>query len=411
MAEQLGQPPTECLQHINSFRSHELRKLMTGSDVGIVIQKSRLALLEATRRSSLSLLLRKKFKWPNMYPLSGFALKSDKYSCDTEYIPAYRWNGKWYVTHSVTNLPINIRARDWHRNYTVEHIAVDLTALHLVHENFKHKLSNASTFMTSWGGNAIPSAVRYPSSTHEYVLGSAIEKLLQIYDKASQVIDPANIAILALPMTMSLVPAAYIIDINMRGMILFGFFTDVISAMPFLLKGVDLINSNSPVDFTSVKYIGNETLGMIEVLAASCSTVAPHARIGRMFIVTAIIMMVVGLVLEIIAKRAMRERRKENQDVKEPIVEGPFGEALLNSQFNGPFSEWTDREEERFAEMMRSLERRGLKRLRGWPWNTVSGKRNLPELRVGVKSAEHMFDDGYEFGVWAVEETFGRPQE
>lgn len=154
------------------------------------------------------------------------------------------------MMHSVTNLPNNLICRDWNRNYIVEYIAEDLTALHLVHEISKHQpplFINASRFMTNWSGKDFQSSAAFSAPTDEYVLDSAIEKRLQTYGEASLVIDPANIAILALPTTMSLVPAVYIVDINMPGMVLSGFFSESCQQCPFFSKASTSSIQNPPL--------------------------------------------------------------------------------------------------------------------------------------------------------------------
>lgn len=81
----------------------------------------------------------------------------------------------------------------------------------------------------------------------------------------------------------------------------------------------------------------------------------------------------------------MRGRRNEFRDVKEPILERPFWGGILSSRLDRPFSKWKYHKRESLVEMMRTLEPRALKRLKGWPSSSVSGKKNLPEVRFGVK--------------------------
>lgn len=127
----------------------------------------------------------------------------------------------------------------------------------------------------------------------------------------------SNIAILFLPLVMNLVPVAAIADVNTLGMLMYTALTDVLTTVPLCVKGIELMSiSDNRFRSVSAQVTGKKGLNqtaVIELWAVSCKLQKSgrFGRIGIMFVVVSVTLMVFGVVTEFVARWVVKRRRAQ----------------------------------------------------------------------------------------------------
>lgn len=164
-------------------------------------------------------------------------------------------------------------------------------------------------------------------------LARAFRKNINLVDIASDSITISNIAILALPMLMNIIPVSFVADLNGLGMFVYVLVTDVFTTLPFLIKGVELIRSSRPNSKVVMAHsAGTDSLGTFQVWASQCRGRDYFRVTGIIFVLVALTALVLGLALEIWARNIMRRRFIEAGKGK---LHGPFGNAVLKVTSDG----------------------------------------------------------------------------
>lgn len=240
---------------------------------------------------------------------------------------AYRVDNSWYIRAVATNRPPSDSAPDPERQYLQEFVPRQGTsALTMCLESRKTgNLESSTTVTEAWRGTGY-SIEPLEFDEVEMPLYMAYSENIISVDMASDAITPSNVAILALPMAMSIVPVAFVADLNTIGMFAYILVTDVFSMIPFLVKGIELIRSSSPTKTTIMFYHGgNETIGKAQIYIVNCRGEGYFKNTGVIFVAVAIGCALSGLALEIWALCIMKKRREKKQ--KGEVVLGPFGYA------------------------------------------------------------------------------------
>lgn len=141
---------------------------------------------------------------------------------------------------------------------------------------------------------------------------SAVKEALRLGEhdiqQAKDATTPSNIAILALPLAMNLVPVALIADINTIGMLIYTVLTDVLTAVPLAIKGVEVVLIGREEKTAVVTRITGGELAegaenkAAEIWIAKCR---PRGRLrltGGVLLGVALGFMVGGIVAEFVAK-------------------------------------------------------------------------------------------------------------
>ncbi len=127
-------------------------------------------------------------------------------------------------------------------------------------------------------------------------------------DKAKDSLTPSNIALLALPLVLSLVPVALIADVDSTGIFVYTVFTDVLTAVPFIIKGFELMSISSrgtEVEQTWVQGGTGDTILFLEMTWTKCTIQA--RAVGIVFVSIGFSFLVFGIVAEIVALRFRRK--------------------------------------------------------------------------------------------------------
>lgn len=258
---------------------------------------------------------------------------------------------------AATNHPLHAFVPDGKRVFVEEFVRVDLD--HGPSITFQARagestqagtgqrsVSNGTTFVRTSGG-IVPFAY-VPMGVDENPALSEAMRLNEVaVDQARDAITLSNVAILALPMVVSLVPVAFIADLNTCATLLYVVFTDLLAVLPFLIKGVELVYTGSAQRGETVAYhIGSPELGLLEVWSVACQGDSSFQALGIAFICVAVGTMIVGLVLELVAANVMRRKRRRlaSQKLEKGEALGPFGDALLVENVE-EYEVWSEREE------------------------------------------------------------------
>lgn len=268
------------------------------------------------------------------FAVRGWEVTRGSQRCAVEAAVAFRLSKVWYVRAAVTNRAVEAYIPEGQRAFVEEFVRNDLgPALELQREKWGEEdtILNGSTVLTVAGGKAAFGSV--PMGVDENpALVEAMRLNEGVVDQAQDAITPSNVAILALPMAMSLIPVAFVADLNTCVTLLYIVLTDLLSCLPFLIKGIELVYTGSARRGETVAYhIGTPQLGLLEVWSVSCHGDSSFRVLGIAFLCVAVVAMSLGLVLEVVAARVMRNRRRRRRGRKLRRGEsiGIFGDALL----------------------------------------------------------------------------------
>lgn len=122
------------------------------------------------------------------------------------------------------------------------------------------------------------------------------------------------LAILLLPVVLSLAPIALFQDASTLAMVVYAIVTDVVSVMPLAIKGLELIayGSRRHYAFSSRMYgmaSGSETL-VVEVFAAECGMRPFVRQKGVVLLAVAVTAMIFGVWFEFVARGWVHKRAK-----------------------------------------------------------------------------------------------------
>lgn len=283
--------------------------------------------------------------------LRDWELSDGSQKCEVESFSVFRLNNELYFRAALTNRDVDAFMPDFGRQTVVEYVKEDFsTSIYMIHPNEQDVNINATTLLTKWSGKAGLSSVGTMTFEDNPAAAEALRLNEIAIDQAEDAITPSNIAILALPMVMSLIPVAFLADLNTCATLWYIIFTDVFSALPFMIKGIELVQTARVKRGEVVTYhIGNAEIGAAEIWAAECNGEDSFRVLGIIFVTLAITAIVVGVVLEVLASKVMRTRRVE----KGHYAEGPFGMAAFDTTaFSLMGTAKQDERDRRMSEMM-----------------------------------------------------------
>lgn len=291
------------------------------------------------------------------YKLLNWNLRRVSQQCQVESATAIRKDGEIYIRAALTNSPIEAFEAALQRHFIEEYVKTDWSSsLPLCHPAYERRQPEGSckkkdivsevgtTILTTEDGKGrISMHIDMELEDNPAVIEALRLNEIAV-DQAEDSITPSNIALLALPMVMSLVPVAFLADLNTWATISYIIFTDVFSALPFLIKGVELLQTAEVRRSEMVGYhAGNKELGEIEIWVAECRGQQSFHVLGIIFIVIGVLSTVIGVSIELIAHCVMSRRRQQlGRD-----AEGPFGKATFDKTAFGFSGAATEEEKDR----------------------------------------------------------------
>lgn len=137
-------------------------------------------------------------------------------------------------------------------------------------------------------------------------------------DRAFDATTASNIAILALPLAMNVVPVALIADVNSLGMLIYTLLTDVLTAIPLAIKGVEVLVIGSAFKYAAVTRITGGNFNATEQIkskaaelwVARCRPYRSLTPKGIVLLSVALVFMIGGIIAEIVAKNWVQRRKR-----------------------------------------------------------------------------------------------------
>lgn len=257
-------------------------------------------------------------------------------TCSMEQMHAFRKAGKWFVRAAMTNHALFRFMPAWHRHILYEWVPRDFSSSltmdirRLSDEEFE----TSTTVVAMWPGRGV--TIRDNNfEDADSPIAQAYQQNIVTADLAADAVTPSNIAILALPLAMNLIPIAFIADLNSIGMLLYILMTDLFSVIPFLIKGVELYQSSTPKQPVVVAlFSGDESDSELRVWSVECTPQRHFRTAGIAFIVISVLALIGGISLEIWANNYMTGKRRRSQRVQERIP-GPFGQVFMDTTTKG----------------------------------------------------------------------------
>ncbi|KAI0561097.1 hypothetical protein FGB62_93g037 [Gracilaria domingensis] len=296
--------------------------------------------------------------WSETHHLRDWKNQDLSEECKVETFSAYRKNGELYLRAAMTNHDVDKYLKEGDRQFVMEWVKEDYsTSLTMVQPNYRDcEMEDGSTMLWTRSGRA------WLSWHGEMREGTnpALQKVIAAneveIDLAEDAVAAANIALLALPLVMTLIPVAFLAELNTCGFLWYVIFTDIISAVPLLIKGAELVRTTHSRSALVSYYAGDEELADIQVWVASCNGTKIYRNIGISFIVISVTAILGGIALELFATKYMQNKR-ENEDSS--TVEGPFGKAMFEITALGLLGTGHGENWERYSETLNLSESDG----------------------------------------------------
>ena len=245
---------------------------------------------------------------------------SGRQKCTVDNIVAIRFDGKWYLEGMVTNDELDRKLEAFQRQYLAEIIRAASTSFMdsslklavYVRNTTEHitfdRLNGTTTVLSSWTGSPQPDT--FGTGAWKNAVMKALEQGDLQAQQIEDVLQPSNLAILILPLIMNFVPAALIGEVNAFGMWMYILLTDVLTAIPLAIKGVEVIagaKSESAEAYTRFTGVPNDD-AVAEVFVAECQLGNSLLATGVAFLTVALSLMIAGIALEIISRWYRRRK-------------------------------------------------------------------------------------------------------
>lgn len=250
--------------------------------------------------------------------------------CSLHFTVGYRIDEQWYMAVSYSTHPQNHWVADGKRRIVIEYTRVDggndgsklrlepmkLTLPVKPPENATNKTycvrDDATTRGVLRSGASSVSGFYSVSADKIEVIPDALEKAEITIHHANDALYWSNIAIIALPLVLNLVPASLVSNVKSRRVFIYVVITRVFAALPMLIKGVEIIVISQRV-FTSILTrtgVGKSKQDVVgaELWIAKCEVKDNIAVKGVYFIVTAVLSVLLGLLFEFIALRYAKKK-------------------------------------------------------------------------------------------------------
>lgn len=182
--------------------------------------------------------------------------------------------------------------------------------------------TDATTVMLSWRGQANPSTFSRIEVADNPAIHESLDKSDLDVQQAIDATSPSNIAILMLPLLLNFVPIALLADVGTLTMLLYTIMSDVLTVIPLLIKGIELLIISSRKHRSVVVRISSFTnatrtdIAVAEMWAAECTVSGSVRSTGYAFLALSLVALVVGILSEIGAKIYVTRIRNTRQDMR-----------------------------------------------------------------------------------------------
>lgn len=254
-----------------------------------------------------------------------FRYKDRIQRCTLYHVVAYRVSGVWGIVTGITNAPSALHVPERQREYLLEvlHHEAQLHQVTLPWYAPPHTWTKASTVLEIWGGRPLPSMF---SSTLEVrdvpAVAAAIDTARDEREQVQDSTTPSSVATLIFPLILTMVPVAAFADVTTLTAILYAMLTDIATALPLFIKGVELLRYalRQRVATRTRVYGGVNRAypAAAEAWYATCSVESNILLKGWAFVILAISAMLLGTALEFVYISKLK-RDKERYAIHPPI--------------------------------------------------------------------------------------------
>lgn len=285
-----------------------------------------------------------KLPWPNATSYIASQYTGTHDSCQLWHLGGFRIDGRWTINTGITNDILTKTFPEFQRHYLVENIFLDGNN-RIVPRLMKQRIMslNASSYkkgsemiseweleststMNTWGGMPATSLFTglFGTGNNPAIL-AALEADSATLEQIEDATTVSGIAILVTPILLTMVPIALFADIDTSATLAYTLATDVLTVMPLAVKGIELLQYAAKKHEASRNWIYaskllNDSPVAIEMWHARCGANAWISKIGAIFLASAIIFMIAGIVLEFVARWHVKRRKEQVMKAKD--IEG-----------------------------------------------------------------------------------------
>lgn len=262
--------------------------------------------------------------------------------CRLNNMGGLRIGEKWYFQIEVSNAGQYENSLDFHRQRISEFMRMkskdelDMPLVYSMYHrppgNETHQLvPNTTTVLWSGGGPMDPNFFRKQYPEDIPALADALERSSLRIEQVNDATSPSTIAILLLPVLLTLVPVAAFTTVETPTMLLYVLMSDIVSIVPLAVKGVELIGIGLTSDYGAALRITSSADGSptpssaVSLWTAQCKSQPRILITGVSFLVVAVVSMLTGIVLEFWCRR-MAQRRKLKRELYTLATAIEFGE-------------------------------------------------------------------------------------
>lgn len=260
--------------------------------------------------------------WPSVVGDVSASYLDDVYKCHVWGVVGVRARGHWGVHVKMTNADVYTTMSEGGRQYLREIIGLDrrgrLGAMRVsAWREGGIRVNDTTTTLAHWGGR--------PQVSEFFQLPvrdtPALKQILDVRSKDRDLVQDtvfgSNVAILALPIFMTLIPVSAVDYVDKPLVVLYAMITDVFSTLPLLVKGIELLVLRDVEGCESwvqgVEAEDPQSTAIIETWCASCAARASFRRYGYAFVASALFFMMVGLTTEWVVRQRVEFRMKNGK--------------------------------------------------------------------------------------------------
>lgn len=266
------------------------------------------------------------FDWPAATRGNEFQYSVRTQNCVHDYAGFVRRGPHWFVSERITNAEKDLNLGETMRHYLLEYVrlengrvmnaeveALESKTDEATAESDVPSFARGTTVLTKSNGAVTGNEYGFIFAPDNLAVRDALRAGEHNTQQASDATTPSNIAILALPLAMNVVPVALIADVNTAGMLVYTLLTDILTTIPLLIKGVEVLAIGVDTNVVVVTRVtGANVEGDAnkagEVWVAECRANGDLTATGVALIVVAVGFMVGGVLAEIIAQKWVKRR-------------------------------------------------------------------------------------------------------
>lgn len=326
-----GTTPTEGV--INPHYERSKRKPLTPTDLFQAVTRHSDLVNQTAARAAFAAGVSS--NWTNPSRAREFVHEVRSQICNYDYTAFVKLDGKWFLAERITNEQRNVVLDVGKRNFLYEYIRPGDQPHPMELRNFQTDVvqEDASTVLGLFMGIVTGSAFSVIFPTDNLAVEDAIHLGEHQTQQADDATTPSNIAILAFPLVMNVVPVALIADVNTFGMLVYTILTDILTAVPLAIKGVEVLLVGRRYNDAAVTRItganadpdpSDRTVKAAEVWVAECHAKGSLTAKGVILLLVAVAFMVGGVIAEFWARRWVI-RRNAQKLLATAMGEGPGG--------------------------------------------------------------------------------------